>query len=116
MALNLKQNPHFYLRLSEFPAIYGSKFHKDPLRDFAHLQTDTIFVLSDKSCRLFLDVAKPHIPRIFSNLWKPHKKVILKGKYYSPRRVVFSLTYVHLRCRRQLGLRRYGLPQHWGEP
>ena len=112
--LALKQNPHFYLELSDDPASYGSKFHKVPLRDFAYLQRDTIYVLLDKSCRLFLDVAKPHTPRIFSNLWKPHRKVILKGEY-SPRRVVCSLTYVHLRCRRQLGLRGYGLPRHWGE-
>jgi hypothetical protein len=87
----LKQNPHFYLKLSEDAASYGSKFHKDPLRDFAYLRADTIYVLLDKSCRLFLHTAKPHIPRIFGNLWKPHQKVILKGEY-SPRRVICSLT------------------------
>jgi len=78
--MTLKQNPHFYLGLSEDAASYGSKFHKDPLKDFAHRRTDsaTIFVLLDKSCRLFLDATKPHIPRIFGNVWKPHQKVILK--------------------------------------
>lgn len=32
----------------------------------------------DRSCRLFLDAAEPHTPRIFGNLWKPHQTVILK--------------------------------------
>ena len=82
----LKQNPHFYLKLSDDPASYGNKFYKDPLRDFAYLQTDTIYVIADKSCRLFLDAAEP---RIFGNLWKPHQTIILKGKY-SLRRVAHS--------------------------
>ncbi|KAH9056288.1 hypothetical protein EDB87DRAFT_1258271 [Lactarius vividus] len=72
-----KQNPHFYLHLSKDPASFHSEFHKDPLKDFAHgLRTgDTIYVLLDKSCHLFLDAAKPHV---FGNLWKPHRTVILK--------------------------------------
>ncbi|KAH9169943.1 hypothetical protein EDB89DRAFT_1364293 [Lactarius sanguifluus] len=75
-----KQNPHFYLRLSKYPASFDSEFHKEPLKDLFHdlRHGDTIYVLLDKSCRLFLDAAKPHIPRIFGNLWKPHKTVILK--------------------------------------
>ncbi|KAI9435098.1 hypothetical protein H4582DRAFT_703410 [Lactarius indigo] len=84
-----RQNPHFYLELlSKDAASFDSKFHKDPLKDFSHglRQGDTIHVLLDKSCRLFLDAAKPHIPRIFGNLWKPQETVILKGEYY-PRRV-----------------------------
>ena len=87
----LKQNPHFYLELPDDAASYGSKFHKDPLNDFvnAYHRTSTIYVLSDKSCRLFLDSAEPHIPRIFGNLWKPHRRFILKGEY-SPRCLVFS--------------------------
>ena len=88
----LKQNPHFYLELSDDATAYGSQFHKNPLNDFVkayHRHTNTIYVLSDKSCRLFLDAAEPHEPRIFSNLWKPHRTVILKGKY-SPRCVVCS--------------------------
>ncbi|KAH9017891.1 hypothetical protein EDB84DRAFT_1628145 [Lactarius hengduanensis] len=73
------QNPHFYLRLSKDAASYDDKFHEDPLKDFFYgLHSDKIYVLLDKSCRLFLDVAKPHIPRIFGNLWKPHRTVILK--------------------------------------
>ena len=88
----LKQNPHFYLELPNDAASYGSKFHKDPLKDFTYVYYHglrTIYVLSDKSCRLYLDAAKPHEPRIFSNLWKPHKTIILKGKY-SPRCVLCS--------------------------
>ncbi|KAI9449363.1 hypothetical protein BJY52DRAFT_253247 [Lactarius psammicola] len=71
----LRQNPHFYHQLSNDAASFGSRFHKDPLRDFAHLQRDSVYVLSDKSCRLFLDTTKP---RIFGNLWKPHQTIILK--------------------------------------
>ncbi|KAH8980114.1 hypothetical protein EDB92DRAFT_304221 [Lactarius akahatsu] len=72
-----RQNPHFYLHLSKDATSFHSEFHKDPLKDFAHgLSTgDTIYVLLDKSCRLFLDAAKPHI---YGNLWKPHRTVILK--------------------------------------
>ncbi|KAI9435106.1 hypothetical protein H4582DRAFT_703691 [Lactarius indigo] len=75
-----RQNPHFYRQLSKDPASYDSGFHKLPLKDFAHGldQGDKIYVLLDKSCRLFLDAATPHIPRIFGNLWKPHETVILK--------------------------------------
>ncbi|KAH9175842.1 hypothetical protein EDB89DRAFT_287927 [Lactarius sanguifluus] len=75
-----RQNPHFYLQLSKDPASFDSKFHKDPLKDFSHglRHGDKIYVLLDKSCRLFLDAVKPHIPRIFGNLWKPHETIILK--------------------------------------
>ncbi|KAI9435118.1 hypothetical protein H4582DRAFT_704819 [Lactarius indigo] len=76
-AVTLRQNPHFYLKLSEDAASFDSKFHKEPLKDFAHglRQGDVIHVLLDKACRLFLDSAKP---QIFSNLWKPHQTIILK--------------------------------------
>ena len=88
-----KQNPHFYLGLSDNAASYDGKFHQDPLKDFAYGriqgQIGTIYILLDKSCRLFLDCAEPHVPRTFSNLWKPHRTVILKGEY-SPRCVVCS--------------------------
>ena len=98
--MSLKQNPHFYLELSDDAASYGSKFHKDPLNDFAaHAhrgRANTIYVLPDKSCRLYLDAAPPHRPRIFSNLWRPHQKVILKGDYSSRR--VRSITHMHFRC------------------
>lgn len=79
--LPARKNPHFYLQLQTFAASYDSKFRKVPLKDFGHLhlgQSDTIYVLQDKSCRLFLNAATPHIPRIFSNLWRTHQKVILK--------------------------------------
>ena len=89
-----KQNPHFYLQLAPDAASYDSEFKKTPFEDFAHSlwPEATIYVLLDKSCRLFLDAAQP---RIFGNLWKPHHTVILKGEY-SPRCVVSdALTYVH---------------------
>jgi hypothetical protein len=89
-----KQNPHFYLQLASDAASYDSKFRKGPLKDFAHSlrQEDTIYVLLDKSCRLFLDAAQPYTPRIFGNLWRPHRTVILKGEYPS-RYVVCSNPY-----------------------
>ncbi|KAH8981957.1 hypothetical protein EDB86DRAFT_393015 [Lactarius hatsudake] len=74
-----KQNPHFYVQLSNDPTSFDSEFHKDPLKDFSDLRHgEIIYVLLNKSCRLFLDAAEPHVPRIFGNLWKPHKTVILK--------------------------------------
>ena len=78
-----KQNPHFYLDLPKDAASYNHNFHWDSLQDFGlslGKEASTIYVLVDKSCRLFLDAAKPHT-RIFGNLWKPHQTVILKGKY-----------------------------------
>ena len=89
-----KQNPHFYhgLRggLSDKATEYGCKFTVEPINDFKFAyfhKIETIYVLVDKSCRLFLD--KPPIQRVFGNLWKPDKTVILKGKF-SPRCVLCS--------------------------
>jgi hypothetical protein len=83
-----KQNPHFYHGLPDEATRYGSKFNVNPLNDISyvyHHQIQTIHVLVDKSCRLFID--KPPIQRVFGNLWKPHQAIILKGEY-SPRYVV----------------------------
>ncbi|KAH8976728.1 hypothetical protein EDB86DRAFT_3094684 [Lactarius hatsudake] len=76
-AITPSQNPHFYLRLCRDAPDFDSKFHQDPLKDFHHRLYNgaIICVLLDKSCRLFLNAAKP---RIFSNLWRPHQSVILK--------------------------------------
>ena len=84
MRITPRQNPHFYLGLPNDALSYGSKFHTDSLKDFGlglGKEASIIYVLVDKPCRLFLDAAKPHIPRIFGNLWKPRQTVILKGKY-----------------------------------
>ncbi|KAI9449355.1 hypothetical protein BJY52DRAFT_253032 [Lactarius psammicola] len=107
-----RQNPHFYLRLSKDATTFDSRFHKNPLRDFAHglRQGDKIYVLLDKSCRLFLDAAKPYISRNFGNLWKPHQTVILKGE--SPPDSRYAPTHVHLRYCRRFGIRRQRLSQH----
>ena len=78
--ISLKHNPHFYLELPEDAASYGSKFHKDPLKDFAYRRTDTVYILLDKSCRLFLNTADSRMSNIFGNLWRPYQKVILKGE------------------------------------
>ena len=86
--ITARQNPHFYLELSKDVASYGGEFYKNSLKDFGHglEKGGTIYILIDKSCRLFLDAAKP---RIFGNLWRPHQTVILKGEC-SPRRIVHS--------------------------
>ena len=87
--ITLRQNPHFYLGLPKDAASYNHNFHWDSLQDIGlnlGKEASTVYVLVDKSCRLFLDAARPHIPRIFGNLWKPDQTVILKGDYY-PRRV-----------------------------
>jgi hypothetical protein len=84
----LKDNPHFYLDIppkqptSAFDRWEnGRGFHRDPLTHMGSKleKHDIIFVLSDKSCRLYLysDDAEP---RVFGNLWQPHKKYILKGE------------------------------------
>lgn len=85
-----KQNPHFYHELPDKATKYGRKFTVNPINDFnsAYFRNvETIYVLVDKSCRLFLD--KPPTQRVFGNLWKPDQIVILKGKF-SPRCVVCS--------------------------
>ena len=91
MRISARQNPHFYLELPDDASSYGSNFHLESLKDFSSgLENGTtIYVLIDKSSRLFLDAAEPHIPRIFGNLWKPDQTIILKGDY-SPRRIVHS--------------------------
>ena len=94
MRITPRQNPHFYPRdgLPNDALSYGSKFHTDSLKDFGlglGKEASIIYVLVDKPCRLFLDAAKPHKPRIFGNLWKPHQTVILKGEC-SPRHVLHS--------------------------
>ena len=115
--VTFKHNPHFYLELSDDAASYGSKFHKDPLKDLAyvhHGRPRTIYVLSDKSCRLYLDAAPPHRPRIFSNLWRPHRTIILKGEHSSRR--ARSINHMHFRCQRRFGFGRHNPLQHWGKP
>ena len=84
MRVTLRQNPHFYLDLSKDAASYGGEFNKRSLTDFDHSldKGHMIYVLIDKSCRLYLEAAKP---RIFGNVWKPHQTVILKGEYSSIR-------------------------------
>lgn len=86
--ITARDNPHFYHGLSDKATSYGNKFQLNPLDiTFAyHRGVETIYVLVDKPCRIFLDTEKP---RIFGNLWKPHHSFILKGEY-TPRRVVDS--------------------------
>jgi hypothetical protein len=82
--ITLKENPHFYLDIpqkgseSEFDSWKG--FHRDPLTQIGPglENNSTVYVLRDKSCRLYLDLDVAG-SRVFGNLWQPHKKIILKG-------------------------------------
>jgi hypothetical protein len=83
----LKDNPHFYPEFplkgheSEFDTWKDGKgFHRKPLMHIGPgLENhDTVYVIPDKPCRLYLDVDQP---RVFGNLWCPHRKVILKGEW-----------------------------------
>ena len=85
--VTLKENPHFYLEIpqegskSEFDSWQDGKgFHRDPLTQIGPGlgQNSTVYVLLDKSCRLYLDIDQP---RVFGNLWHPQKRVILKGEW-----------------------------------
>jgi hypothetical protein len=86
LTFRLQDNPHFYHKFplkaseSEFDSRKDGKgFHRDPLTEIGPglEQTDTVFIIPDKPCRLYLDVAEP---RVFGNLWHPRRKVILKGE------------------------------------
>jgi hypothetical protein len=85
--ITLKENPHFYLKIprkgaeSEFDSWQDGKgFHRDPLSQIGPdlEQNGTVYVILDKKCRLYLDVAET---RVFGNLCQPHKKIILKGEW-----------------------------------
>jgi hypothetical protein len=86
--VTLKENPHFYLKIPQngdsdpgFDSWEDGKgFHREPLTQigFGLEEGDTVYVLWDKPCRLYVDVAKP---RVFGNLWQPQKKIILKGAW-----------------------------------
>lgn len=82
--ITLRQNPHFYHGLPDEAAGYGRNFQIHSIKDAAyifHRKIETLFVLVDKpAARLFLDT---HRPRIFGNLWRPDRSIILKGEYTS---------------------------------
>jgi hypothetical protein len=82
--ITLEENPHFYHDIplrgsgseSEFDDWKGDKgFHRDPLTEIGS-GNGTVYVILDKLPRLYLDAPEPHI---FSNMWRPQKKIILKG-------------------------------------
>ena len=79
-----KQNPHFYSQLPKEAPRFDRNFHHDPLKDDDFRKAlghrDPIYILSDKPCRLRLDVTNP---RVFGNVWQPHHKFILKGEWIS---------------------------------
>ncbi|KAI9452685.1 hypothetical protein BJY52DRAFT_1225982 [Lactarius psammicola] len=67
--ITLEQNPHFYLRCPADESAYTPKFRRHPLQDTSGAleHNDTVYVLFDRPCRVFLDTE--HKPRIFGNVW-----------------------------------------------
>jgi hypothetical protein len=85
VTVKLTENPHFYLQIprkqsvSEFDIFKDGKgFHREALTHIGPDQNDIVYIIPDKSCRLYLNVAEP---RVFGNLWCPQKKFILKGEW-----------------------------------
>jgi hypothetical protein len=116
-AFNFKLHLHFYLDIPQKPSkskfdIWenGRGFHRDPLthmgsklRDY-----DTLYALPDKSCRLYLYSDGP-APRVFGNLWQPHKKYILKGEWVFRSRMSYAPTCMCLRHLWHFGFHRQRL-------
>ena len=86
--ITLEQNPNFYLRCPVDESEYTPKFRRYPLQDpsGALEYNDTLYVLIDRPCRVFLD--SEHQPRIFGNIWLLDSTLIFRGLCYvflSPR-------------------------------
>ncbi|KAF8268652.1 hypothetical protein EI94DRAFT_1700067 [Lactarius quietus] len=67
--ITLEQNPHFYLRCPADEGAYTPMFRRHPLRDPSGSleHNDTVYVLFDRPCRVFVDTE--HESRIFGNIW-----------------------------------------------
>ena len=80
--LTLKNNPHFYERLSKSAENYEGQFQADPIETF--FQQEKISVLTDNprlTGRVFLETTEKK--RAFGNVWVPKKAIIFKGKDHS---------------------------------
>ncbi|KAH8978124.1 hypothetical protein EDB86DRAFT_981500 [Lactarius hatsudake] len=76
--ITLEQNPHFYLRCPADESAYTPKFRRHPLQDTcgALEHNDTVYVLFDRPCRVFLDTE--HKPRIFGNVWSLNGHLVFR--------------------------------------
>ena len=73
MGITARHNPYFcHYEPPKYAAnsSYGIKFRRDPLKTFTCYLSElgTLYVLVDKSSRLFPDAAKLHIRSVFGNL------------------------------------------------
>jgi hypothetical protein len=75
--LTLKQNPHFYEGLPRVPQEYGDEFQSDPIENFLNTPKHTVFVLTHREGRVYLESGKD--PRAFGNVWCPQRAIIFKG-------------------------------------
>jgi hypothetical protein len=80
--ITLEQNPHFYLRCPADESAYTPMFRRHPLHDpngsLEH--NDTVYVLFDRPCRVFLDTE--YKSRIFGNIWLLNGTLIFRGLLY----------------------------------
>jgi hypothetical protein len=80
--ITLEQNPHFYLRCPADESAYTPTFRRYPLKDPSGALecNDTVYVLFDRPCRVFLD--SEHKPKIFGNIWLLNSTLIFRGLCY----------------------------------
>lgn len=88
--ITLKNNPHFYVEMPKAPSSFNATFRLEPLKALNLNQSNTIYVIIDRTSRIFLEYGK--INRTFGNIWRPDKTVILKGGFLWPFEQV-SLTF-----------------------
>jgi hypothetical protein len=83
--ITLEQNPHFYLRCPVDESAYTPKFRRHPLQDTSGAleHKDTVYVLFDGPCRVFLDIE--HKPRIFGNVWSLNGLLVFRGLHHLSR-------------------------------
>lgn len=76
--ITLKQNPSFYRGLPSSADAYGGDFSTEPIENFRN--GTEFFVLTDKRCRVFLEVNEKK--RVFGNFWvlEPDATIIFKGQ------------------------------------
>ena len=81
--ITLEQNPHFYLRCPADESAYTPMFRRHPLQDPSGSleHNDTVYVLFDGPCCVFLDTENKS--RIFGNVWLLNGSLIFRGMFHS---------------------------------
>ena len=77
--ITLEQNPHFYSRCAADESTYTPIFQRRPLQDLSGAleNNDTVYVLFDRPCRVFLDTELES--RIFGNVWSLNGILVFRG-------------------------------------